>query len=74
MALVDDGTTFSRLFVDGRSYLTFSSCGMLPLDEMRLQQVSNSYEDFLDLVLIRKVRKGGKKGSGKGQGKGKKQQ
>jgi hypothetical protein len=36
---------------------------------MRLQEVSTSYEDVLDLALIRKVRKGWKKGFGKGQKK-----
>jgi hypothetical protein len=35
-------------------------------EELRLEQVSNNYEDVLDLTLIGKVSKGGKKGSDKG--------
>ena len=38
-------------------------------EEMRLQQVSTSYEDVLDLALIGKVRKGGTEGYGKSQKK-----
>jgi hypothetical protein len=38
-------------------------------EEMRLQYISTSYKDVLNLSLIEKVTKEGKKGSGKGQKK-----
>jgi len=55
----------SNLFVVRRSYLTSKLWDAFMGEEMRLQQVSTNYkdnDDVLDLALIGKVRRGGRKG------------